>query len=174
MLSKTKLYKLVNLEEIRLVIPSISQEVHAAILNTKRKTIKEKVNVHSDFLRCIIELFAGYETIIESGEKSGKDEKFYLLRCKEITKKEKEAWERGELGNGPGTTRFVEVEVVSCGELAWECEQCRELWQFSYGIPKKEDKVRYCQNCGRKIVEFVAWGFDSSEEDEEETEVPNV
>ena len=34
---------------------------------------------------------------------------------------------------------------------AWQCSKCACLWMLSDGTPK-ENKMRYCPECGRRIV----------------------
>ena len=48
---------------------------------------------------------------------------------------------------GPGTCREVKIDRYWRG-----CGECGYVWEFMYSIGKCE-RPRYCQNCGRNVVE---------------------
>jgi len=41
---------------------------------------------------------------------------------------------------------------------AWECSNCKLLWQLTVGTPK-ENNMNYCPQCGAKIIEEIEYVY---------------
>ena len=68
----------VELGRVRLGITFLSGKVQAGILNEGNMTFKHKVDVHGDFLRCIVEWVGDKKVITRSDGKS------YMVTCTEV------------------------------------------------------------------------------------------
>lgn len=63
----------VELDDVRLGVSAISKEVYVTIPNKDNFTMKHKKNVHSDFLKCIIDYAKGTRFTIANADEKGKE-----------------------------------------------------------------------------------------------------
>lgn len=61
------------------------------------------------------------------------------------------------------TTRYIENDMNSMGDMAWSCEQCKDARIFNEFHPRQCD-FNFCPTCGRKITEFVDYVEDLSDD----------